>query len=456
MTGHIEWFYEIDMSTKRKISFADGRAVMAEGIGKIAIRREDGRKIIISEVLYVPQMKSILLSLGQLLEKGYSVNMKDNHMEVIDNNRNTILKVLVSKNRTFKVGVSALENKCLTAQVDDEVWKWHKRFGHMNFASLNLLQRKNMVLGLPPISEPKKVCGRCCEGKQPRKSYKSSIPTRASLNLEVIHSDVCGPFEIKSHGGNLYFVSFIDDLTKKMWIYFLQRKSEAFGVFKEFKMLVEKQCGNPIKTLRTDGGGEYTSLEFEKFCKDEGIVHDVIAPYTPQHNGTAERRNIILLNMVRCMLREKHLPNEFWVEAMCTTTYILNRCPTKRLETITPEEAWSGFKPSVKHVRIFGSLCYKHVPEHNRRKLDSRSQAMVLVGYHSTGAYKLFDPIQRRVVISNDVVVDETKEWDWTDAVEKEVVETVVVQLDSDQNQDTAEQGGSIQVVGDVEQMMCH
>ena len=106
-------------------------------------------------------------------------------------------------------------------------------------------------------------------------------------------------------------------------------------------------------------------------------------PYTPQHNGTVERRNRTMLNMVRCMLREKHLPHDFWAEAVSTAAHILNRCPTKRLDSLTSEEAWSGLKPSVKHFKVFGSLCYMHVPEHNRRKLDSRAQTMILVGYHS-------------------------------------------------------------------------
>ena len=144
-----------------------------------------------------------------------------------------------------------------------------------------------------------------------------------------------------------------------------------FSIFKQFKLLVEKQCDSSIKLLRTDGGGEYTSHEFEDICKNEGIVHEVMAPYTPQHNGTLERRNRTLLNMVRCMLREKNLPHKFWAEAVYTATHILNRCPTKRLEGITPKEAWSGVKPSVKHFRMFGSLCYRHVPEQNRKKLDS-------------------------------------------------------------------------------------
>ena len=89
---------------------------------------------------YVPNMESNLLSLGQLLEKGFSMHMEGEHMKVADSNWKCVLKIDVSKNRTFKVGVSTIKQKCLTAQSNDSVWKWHRRLGHLNFNSLNKLQ----------------------------------------------------------------------------------------------------------------------------------------------------------------------------------------------------------------------------------------------------------------------------------------------------------------------------
>ena len=97
--------------------------------------------------------------------------------------------------------------------------------------------------------------------KQPRNSFKSEIPIRSKRKLKVIYSDVCGPFEVKSLGGNNYFVSFIDEFTRKMWIYLIKQKSEVFNIFKKFKLLSEKQSDKVIKVLRTDGGGEYNSHE---------------------------------------------------------------------------------------------------------------------------------------------------------------------------------------------------
>jgi len=184
-------------------------------------------------------------------------------------------------------------------------------------------------------------------------------------------------------------------------------------MFQKFKILVEKQSGKSIKVLRTDGGGESTSKLFEKFCEDNGIVHEVTAPYTPQHNGLAERRNRSLLDMTKSMLKMKKMPNTFWGEAVRTATYILNKCPTKKLNQI-PEEIWLGCKQSAKHLRVFGSLCYMHIPDAKRRKLGDKSEPMILVGYLETGAYMLYHPINHSIMISRDVKIYENEAWDWS------------------------------------------
>jgi len=187
----------------------------------------------------------------------------------------------------------------------------------------------------------------------------------------------------------------------------------VFNIFKKFKLLSEKQSDKVIKMLRTNGGGEYNSHVFQVFCDEEGIIHEVSSPYTPQHNGVTERRNKTILNMTRSMMKGKGMPHYFWGEATSTAVYILNRCLTKRLQGYTPEEAWSEKKPSVSHFRIFRSLCFRHVPEQNKKKLDDKAEPMILIGYHPIGAYKLYDPRMRKVVISRDVLIDETKGWNW-------------------------------------------
>jgi len=165
----------------------------------------------------------------------------------------------------------------------------------------------------------------------------------------------------------------------------LAKKSEVLGVFKKFRLLVQNESGEVISMLRIDGGGEYTSIEFNDFCLSNGINHKVTAPYTPQHNGISERNNKTLVNMMRRMLKQTHMPHYLWGEAAATSTYLINRSPTKKLQDKTLEEVWCGLKPSVMHLKVFGSLCFKQVPDQLRRKLDDKSQAMIMVGYHSIG-----------------------------------------------------------------------
>lgn len=129
-------------------------------------------------------------------------------------------------------------------------------------------------------------------------------------------------------------------LQKKIWVYFLQKKSEVFGCFKKFKAYVEKQSDHFIKILRTNGEGEFTSNEFNKYCEEYGIKREVTCPYTPQHNGVAERKNRSIINMTRSMLKAKGMPNSFWGEVVSCAVYLLNRSPiTTSVKNITPIEA---------------------------------------------------------------------------------------------------------------------
>ncbi|MCH85421.1 retrovirus-related Pol polyprotein from transposon TNT 1-94, partial [Trifolium medium] len=235
--------------------------------------------------------------------------------------------------------------------------------------------------------------------------------------------------------GHLNFRS-LDEHTRMFWLYTIKFKSEALEVFKKFKVLAEKESEKAIKILRTDGGGEYTSKYFEESCVREGTTHEVTSPYTPQHNGLAERRNRTILDMARSMLKQKNMQHKFWGEAMNIAAYILNKFPTKKLKNKVPEEAYNGRKPNVKHLKVFGSICYKHIPNAKRSKLDNKSDKMILIGYHSTGAYKLYDPKTPKVQISRDVIVNETEAWNLESIFEIRNVNSQIF-TESDQSKDS-------------------
>ncbi|XP_019414583.1 PREDICTED: uncharacterized protein LOC109326347 [Lupinus angustifolius] len=113
MTRRNEWFNTLDESVKRKVKFSDLNSVETEGIGKVMIQRRDGRRSYISNVLYVPKMKNNFLSLGQLLDKWYIMKMKNGVLNVFDEDKQMILKTLISLNRTFRIHIHIGEHKGL-------------------------------------------------------------------------------------------------------------------------------------------------------------------------------------------------------------------------------------------------------------------------------------------------------------------------------------------------------
>ena len=174
------------------------------------------------------------------------------------------------------------------------------------------------------------MCESCLLGKMTKSPFKSTCERGEGL-LDLIHTNVYGPFRSTTKDGNRFYVTFTDDYSRYRYIYLIKQKSETFEKFKEFKNEVENQLGRKIKMLRSDRGGEYLSLEFDDYLKECGIVSQLMPLRTPQLNGVAERRNRTLLDMIRSMMSRASLPISFWGYALETATHILNRVPTKRL-----------------------------------------------------------------------------------------------------------------------------
>ncbi len=158
---------------------------------------------------------------------------------------------------------------------------WHQRLSHLNMASLTKLEK--MVNGMNLKEVPlHHVCEACIEGKHQRTSFPKDEVTRASKLLELVHSDVCALMKTTSHGGAQYFVTFIDDFSRKTHVYLLKAKGEVFDKFKAYKALVENQNGMKIKTLQFNNRREFVSKTFDNFLHECGIQQQTSAPYTPQ------------------------------------------------------------------------------------------------------------------------------------------------------------------------------
>ena len=133
--------------------------------------------------------------------------------------------------------------------------------------------------------------------------------------LDYVHTGVWGPKNV-SWGGKRWFVTFIDDYSRRVWMYCMRNKNEVLQIFLEWKKMVENQTDRKIKRLRSDNGGEYTYGPFLKVCEDEGIVRHFTVPGKPQQNGVAETMNQMLIEKVRCTLFQAGLSKTFWAEAL--------------------------------------------------------------------------------------------------------------------------------------------
>ncbi|KAE8734503.1 hypothetical protein F3Y22_tig00000764pilonHSYRG00191 [Hibiscus syriacus] len=381
MCGRKYMFVELDESVSGNVSFGDDSTIAMKGRGNILIRLKDGRHQFISNVYYVPNMKSNILSLGQLVEKGYDIHMNNYNLSIKDDKNNFIAKVPMSKNRMFLINIQNDVAKCLKSCYKDASWLWHLRFGHLNFGGLDLLSKKEMVKGLPRINHPDQLYEGCLVRKQFRKSFPKESETRAKKPLELIHTDACGPIKPSS----------------------LVQSSSG-----------ERESGRKIKAMRSDRGGEFTSREFQEFCEANGIRRPMTVPRSLQQNGVAERKNRTILDMARSILKSKKLPKEFWAEAVACAVYLTNRSPTRSVWGKTPQEAWSGRKPDISHLRTFGSIAHVHVPDERRTKLDDKSESFIFIGYDiNSKGYKLYNPNNKKFVISRDVVFNEEGECDF-------------------------------------------
>lgn len=415
MSGNKKWFSDLDESFRHTVKLGNDSRMAVIGKGNVRMR-VNGFTQVISNVYYIPELKNNLLSIGQLQDKGLSILIQHGKCMIYHPTKGLIMETIMSGNKMFCLVASMMPNEstCFQNVSENESYLWHCRFGHLSYQGLRTLFYKKMVNGLPSIQIPKKLCTECLIGKQHRDSMSKKSLWRASNKLQLVHADICGPIKPESNSNKRYFLSFIDDFTRKTWIYFLHEKSEAFAMFKNFKAYVEKESGAYITSLRTDRGGEFNSNEFEEFCKVQGISRQLTAAYTPQQNGVAERKNRTIMNMVRSMLVEKKVPKMFWPEAVKWSVHILNRCPTLAVQNKTPEEAWSGIKPTINYFRVFGCVAHAHIPDQKRSKLDDKSKKCVLLGVSDESkAYKLYDPVSKKIIISKDVIFEEDVCWNW-------------------------------------------
>jgi transposase InsO family protein len=286
------------------------------------------------DVLYVPGLKKNLLSISALDKKGYRVAFIDGDV-IMWAKRETLNEAIVigsEENGLYKL--KGHPETAMTHAIENSYELWHRRLAHINYKALPYICKA--ITGLRELKvDQEGICNGCAQGK----NIKNPFPKRDSKAegaLELIHSDVCGPMPSSSISGYVFYVSFIDDYSRKTCIYFLKSKDEVFSKFKEFKTLIENLSERKINILMSDNGGEYTSKEFVSFCKDVGIKRELTTPYNPQQNGVAERKNRTIMEAVKTMIHDQDLPMCLWAEAAMAAVSVQNRLSHSALGFKTP------------------------------------------------------------------------------------------------------------------------
>ncbi|TYK10877.1 Retrovirus-related Pol polyprotein from transposon TNT 1-94 [Cucumis melo var. makuwa] len=339
MTHHQDFLTNFQKGDGGKVLLGDNGTCDVKGTGSVQIATHDGMVRILTNVRYVPKLKRNLISLGELDRSGCTIKSENGVMKVTKGSS-------VKLRGTLRHGLYVLEGTTVS--------------GSAAIASGLLGGVKNVELPF---------CEHCIMEKSTRVKFGKGKHTTKGI-LDYVHSDLWGPTKEVSMGGSRYFISIIDDFSRKVWIYPLKQKDEAFGKFLEWKKQVENQTGRKVKYLRTDNGLEFVNNKFNHFCKSDGITRHFTVTYTPQQNGLAERFNITIMERTRCLLTNASLPLKFWGKAVQTACYLINRSPSTALNLKTPQEVWTGKAPSLEHLRVFGCATYAHVKD---GKLNKRA-----------------------------------------------------------------------------------
>jgi transposase InsO family protein len=292
----------------------------------------------------------------------------------------------------------------LTTHLDQlpEFVKWHNRLGH---ASSGRLAR-----ALPDGISMNKThaCSACMLGKLTKKSCNGTFkPVNAPL--ETVHADLVGPITPSTNGGAQYFLTLVDQHTGYIHTVILKTKDQATMEIANFRRLFEKQSGHALKKLISDGGGEFCNNALSAILTENGIVHNVSPPYTPQNNGVAERANRTILDMARCMLMQANLAPEWWGEAIRTATATTNCLPSREKGNSSPLEQMFKVKPNFNFFKPFGCRAWVVKPKENRDiKLGALSWEGIFIGYENDySSYRILRVNDKQIITAKHVHFDE-------------------------------------------------
>lgn len=386
-----------------------------------------GKDFYLRDVAHVPNLRRNLVSGPQIDKLGIAFTGQNGCIEANWQGVDVVFKAKLhegsykikfkipksdQKKVTFKSEVSVIENvgKEQKGPANKKICleKWHRRFAHVNTQTIVQTSKHQGVWGLPILNNADLNCETCKLNKLKRKSFPPLDYSRTKEPLERLLADVWGPCRVNGRQGERYYLSIIDEFSRKTALYPIETKDMVTDILIAHINKAECHLGLRVKNLRSDNGGEFIGDRLKDFFLKKGIHHEFTNPYTPEQNGIVERFNQTVLNGARAMLDDSSLGLNFWPDAMITFTYTWNRLIHGQ-ETKTPFELYEGRKPSVRHLKPFGTKTYCWVHgKYRKSKLARRAKIGFLVGYSiKTRGYKVWIPEEERVVETINVAFDE-------------------------------------------------
>lgn len=196
-------------------------------------------------------------------------------------------------------------------------------------------------------------------------------------------------------------VLFVDHFSQFTWIFLLKAISKVFSKFLLFKAMVETQFSTKIRTLRSDGGGEYTSSTFKTYLQQHGIIHQISYPYTFQQICLVERKHRHLIETTITMLSQASMPRAYWSYAVYTAVTLVNLLPTPVLKCVSPWFKLYSSKPNLSQLKVFGCAYYPNLKVYSSYKLEPKTKECLFLGYSPTSKSYLCLGLQSKSVYTS-------------------------------------------------------
>jgi hypothetical protein len=385
-------------------------------VGDVHVRLENGNRVVVRDVFHVPKSRVSLLSLSRLLKMGWKANLEDRGGTISKDEVGQV--TLTKKGPLWITHIGDITHNAFTTSLSrrSPLAKEHERLGHMGKERLmELAKAGKLKEGYETYrNDPFKTanCITCQVAKFSRPPKNDLAPllmgNGAGVGLDV---DLAGPYN-ESRDGYTYLFVGIERWSQIALAVPLESKAEAADVIMQTVYKLEKQLGERVRVIRSDGGGEFENERLQEFCEIAGIQRYVSPRYTPELNGAAERMVRTFKEMIASLLCDAGLTADYWSYAARHAMVLWLK--TRYRDGISAWTRWTGRADGIESIRKFGSRCVAQIPRQLRvgaDPTDYKGQQGTILGQdlRTSGWIVLLDGSERSVNSRDVTIINEPR-----------------------------------------------